>query len=330
MVTSKFGCILERVMRPLVQTRYLLIGSAFFTAILVMVGFGCSPKSDALLPPPTTDNSDQIVGDEQSYNEFLDISYTQIPGVSTNLTSLDIYTPQIGQNHPIIIYIHGGSWVTGDKSNVDNKPQAFTDAGYLFVSINYRLSPAVKHPSHVQDIAKAIAWVYQNATLYDGDASKLTLVGHSAGAHLAALIATNEQYLQTEGLDLNVIDSVVLLDGIGYDLLRLIESIDFTSFPIYTIPFGSDSVMWADASPIKHVSSNKGIPAFLLIYVEGSTSTQLDAQLFADKLIEAGVQATMVAASGVTHSTLNENLGLPQDDITDQVMKFILDKNNAG
>jgi len=275
-------------------------------------------------------SQEQAIGDPSSddtvingYDKVLNVAYAQIPGVETDLASLDLYIPKSGQGHPVVIYIHGGAWVSGDKSNIDYKPEAFTSQGYIFISINYRLSPDVQHPLHVQDIAKAIAWVYNNCADYGGDNSNIWLIGHSAGAHLAALVATDETRLEAEGLDLSVLNGVILLDGLGYNIPRLFEVYNLTSLPLYVIPFGADPEDWADASPVRHIDSSKGIPAFLLIYVEGSTSTQQDAELFAEQLRQADISATTVEALAKTHSSLNKEIGLPDDDITSTIMAFI-------
>ena len=266
-------------------------------------------------------SSDGIV--INGYDEVLNVTYAQIPSVETNLTSLDLYIPKSGQDHPIVIYIHGGAWVSGDKSNIDYKPEVFTSQGYIFISINYRLSPDVQHPVHVQDVARAIAWVYNNCAVYGGDSGNIWLIGHSAGAHLAALVATDETRLEAEGLDLSVLDGVILLDGLGYNIPRLFEVYNLTSLPLYVIPFGADPEDWADASPVAHVNSGKSIPAFLLIYVEGSTSTQQDAELFAEQLRQADISTTMVEALAKTHSSLNKEIGLPDDDVTSKILAFI-------
>jgi arylformamidase len=280
---------------------------------------------------------DQAIDDSLSggtvtsvYDEVLNIVYTQIPGVDSNLTSLDLYIPKSGHDHSIVIYIHGGSWVSGDKSNVEQKPELFTSQGYIFVSVNYRLSPNIQHPVHVQDVAKAVAWVYNNCADYGGDNSNIILIGHSAGAHLAALVATDETRLEAEGLDLTILNGVILLDGLGYDIPRLIETYNLTSLPLYVIPFGADPEGWADASPVIHVNSGKGIPAFMLIYVENSTSTQQAAELLAEQLRQADTNATTVEALAKTHSSLNKDIGLAGDQITGNIMAFIANLHSVN
>ena len=91
-----------------------------------------------------------------------------------------------------MVYVHGGGWKRGDKSRVGEKVEFFTGRGWVFVSVNYRLLPEGAHPANVNDVARALAWVHDHATDYGGDPDRLFLMGHSAGAHLAALVATSE------------------------------------------------------------------------------------------------------------------------------------------
>jgi len=119
---------------------------------------------------------------------------------------LDIFTPAEGKNHPVVIYIHGGGWHSGDKAEVHNKPKALTDRGFVLASINYRLwtppwsksfpgTVTLKHQA--QDVAKAIRWVHDHSRDYGGDPATLIVMGHSAGAHLSALVCTDERYLKS-------------------------------------------------------------------------------------------------------------------------------------
>ena len=91
---------------------------------------------------------------------FKDIPYTVIKDVDPNFTSLDIYTPLRGEHFPVIVFIHGGTWVLGDKGRLNEKIKSFVKANYVYISINYRLSPDVQHPLHAIDVAKAVTWIY--------------------------------------------------------------------------------------------------------------------------------------------------------------------------
>src|SRR5688572_1526679 len=135
--------------------------------------------------------------EDASFIKVSDIKYASYPKTDPSLNTLNVYMPKRGSNSPILIWIHGGSWSQGDKEEVQSKAEYFTSKGYIFVSVNYRLSPKVKHPVHVQDVANAIMWVYKNAKHYSADQRKIFLMGHSAGAHLAALVSIDGGYLRS-------------------------------------------------------------------------------------------------------------------------------------
>src|SRR5712691_10558282 len=117
---------------------------------------------------------------------------------------LDVYSPQNAKNLPVVFWIHGGGWQTGDKTDVQIKPQAFMDKGFVFVSTNYRLLPSVDMATLVRDVAKSIHWVHDHIAEFGGDPKRLLIMGHSAGAQLAALICTDDRYLEAEGLSLAI------------------------------------------------------------------------------------------------------------------------------
>src|SRR5262245_50645690 len=132
--------------------------------------------------------------------------------------TLDVYAAADGKNRPVAIWIHGGGWHSGDKSEVGHKPQALVERGFVFVSINYRLWPTVTIREIAQDVARAIRWTHEHAADYGGDPKRLIVLGHSAGAQLAALVCTDERYLSDEKLSFAVIKGCVPVDGDTFDL----------------------------------------------------------------------------------------------------------------
>src|SRR5262245_1744620 len=95
---------------------------------------------------------------------------------------VDIYSPEGAKNLPVVFWIHGGGWQTGDRTNVQVKPQAFVDKGFVFVSTGYRLLTNVDMGTIFRDIAKSVRWVHDHATEYGGDPNRFLVMGHSAGA----------------------------------------------------------------------------------------------------------------------------------------------------
>ena len=249
-----------------------------------------------------------VRSNEINYKDFLNISYKEIPDSDISLTSLDIYTPEKGKKNPVMVFIHGGAWQIGDKSYHGNKAIAFTDKGYVFVSINYRLSPDVMHPSHVEDTASALAWIYKNIEDYGGDREKIYIMGHSAGASIGALVATSEKYLQKEGLDLNILKGVILLDGAGYNMEEVKELNEKFYSRIYEPAFGDDPEVLKDASPVLFISSDKGIPPFLIFYIEKRPLGSYSSKNLAEKLENCGIYAELVPIYDKTHGTLSKDI----------------------
>ncbi len=263
------------------------------------------------------------------WQEVRDIQYADRPGTPVYLASLDLYIPPSGADFPVVIWVHGGGWQIGDKRNVGVKPQAFTDAGYILVSVNYRLSPAVTHPAHVEDVAAAIAWVHRGIAAYGGDPDRIFLIGHSAGAHLVALVATDESYLAAHGLDLSVLAGVVCLDGAGYDIPTHMARGGLVSL-LYLQAFGRAPEVWRQASPITHVAPGKGIPPFLLVYAGVRAVSREMSLQFAASLQQAGVPAELYHAWDKDHEGVNRDLGLPGDEMTAQVFAFLAAAQQAG
>ena len=113
---------------------------------------------------------------------------------------LDVYAPTKGKDLPVVVWIHGGGWRRGDKADVHNKPKAFVDKGFVLVSISYRFVPKVTVNEIAGDVAKAIRWTHDHAKDYGGDPNTIIVMGHSAGAQLAALVCTDDRYLKAEKL----------------------------------------------------------------------------------------------------------------------------------
>jgi acetyl esterase/lipase len=237
--------------------------------------------------------------------------------------TLDVYAPAEGRNHPVIVWIHGGGWQAGDKKEVGEKPQASVDKGFVFVSINYRLLPdraTIKQMAG--DVAKAIRWTYDHAKDFGGDPDTLLVMGHSAGAQLAALVCTDESYLKDEKLSFAIIKGCVPVDGDTYDVPLQIATVEQTRADRYKQKFG-DVESQRDLSPVTHVARGKNIPSFLILHVADHPETKAQSQRLAKALQEAGVSAKAYPAEGKNHTTINSELGLPGDRPTQALFEFL-------
>jgi arylformamidase len=236
--------------------------------------------------------------------------------------TLDVYAPTEGKDHPVVFWIHGGGWQAGDKKEVQAKPQAFVDKGFVFVSTNYRFVPNVTIQEIARDIAKSIRWVHDHAKDYGGDPNTMLVMGHSAGAQLAALICTDDRYLKAEGLSLAIIKGCVPVDGDTYDVPMQIASVDQRNADGYKRKFG-DADSQKDLSPVTHVAKGKGIPPFLILHVAEHPETKAQSQRLARALQEAGVSAKAYPADGKTHNSINNDLGTPDDKPSQALFAFV-------
>ncbi len=244
---------------------------------------------------------------------------------------LDVYAPKNAKNRPVVFWIHGGGWQTGDKTDVQRKPRVFVEKGFVFVSANYRLLPKVDMATIVRDVAKAIRWVHDHVGEYGGDPNRLLVMGHSAGAQLAALVCTDERYLKAEGLSLAIVKGCVPVDGDTYDVPAIIATAE-TRWRVHGLPrakfghrekFGNDPAKHRDFSAVTHVARGKGIPPFLILYVAGHPDTSAQAQRLGNVLKAAGVPVTLFGARETTHNKLNADLGLPDDPATRALNEFL-------
>src|SRR5947207_629044 len=244
---------------------------------------------------------------------------------------LDVYSPKGAKDLPVVFWIHGGGWQTGDKKDVQLKPQAFTGKGFVFVSTNYRLLPAVDMGTIVRDVAKAVRWTHDHAAEHGGDPNRLFVMGHSAGAQLAALICTDDRYLKAEGLSLAVIKGCVPVDGDTFDVPAIIETAE-TRWRVHGLPkakfghrekFGNDPEKHRDFSAVTHVAKEKGIPPFLILHVAGHPDTTAQAQRLGNVLKDAGIPATVFAAKETTHAKINADLGKLDDPATKALFEFV-------
>lgn len=244
---------------------------------------------------------------------------------------LDVYSPQRAKDLPVVFWIHGGGWQTGDKSEIQVKPQAFVDKGFVFVSTNYRLLPHVDMATIVRDIAKSIRWVHNHIAEYGGDPERLFIMGHSAGAQLAALICIDDRYLKAEGLSLAILKGCVPVDGDTFDVPAIIETAE-TRWRVHGLPpakfghrekFGNDPAKHRDFSAVTHVAKDKGIPPFLILYVSGHPDTTAQALRLETVLKNAGLSAAVFGAKETTHSKINADLGKSDDPATKALFAFL-------
>lgn len=257
--------------------------------------------------------------------EIHDIPYLKDAGP---LQKLDLYLPDAKSSspRPVLIAIHGGGWAIGDKSNrgfVKPKIPWLNSEGFIVASINYRLSPAVTHPAHIQDVCAAIAWVQKNIAKHGGDPKQIYLLGHSAGAHLAALAAVDQVRIKAAGIDPSGFRGVILLDGVAYDVPHQIES----SSPkkklsnMYIAAFTADPATQRDASPALKITRKS--PPFLILHIARRPSSSSQSKRLSEALKKSGGWTSLIPIAGKNHASINRDLGKAGDPTTKAVAAFL-------
>lgn len=162
---------------------------------------------------------------------------------------------------PLVVFVHGGSWMSGDKHQYRWVGQALAQLGFVAVLANYGLMPSVRFPDFANDVAAAVAFAHAHAAEWGGDASRLFLMGHSAGAHLTALVTYDERYLARHGLTPALIAGYVGLSG-PYDFQL--------NTPLLRGTFAGTAEREHDAQPVNFVSGSA--PRSLLVMGRDDTT----------------------------------------------------------
>jgi acetyl esterase/lipase len=209
--------------------------------------------------------------------------------------SLDIYLPPAGISHKVMFFVHGGAWSSGDKDMYGSIGYFYAKNGFITVLIDHRLSPEVSHPSHIEDVALAFSWTKKNIANYGGNPNNIYICGHSSGAHLVSLLATNKKYLAKEGLSRSDISGVIAISGI----YKIGLNLNIAGYG-YVFPTKTDKY---DASPINFIE--EGIPPFLIMYAEKDITTLGRQAINFHKAIKnKGVVHPLYCAKGENHSTI--------------------------
>lgn len=245
---------------------------------------------------------------------------------SDKLQKLDVYLPlgSKARKRPVHIFVHGGAWKIGNKKRFSSHAKLNTDQGIIFVSINYRLSPKDKHPAHVEDCARAVKWVYDNIGAYGGDVNRIHISGHSAGAHLVALLGTKGKYLREYGLSPSILKTVIPVDTASFDFTTPATGRGENIMPrIIAKTFGSSEAQLKAASPLFHVKS-KNAPRFMMFVTSERADAVAQTAAFNKALGDAGTYSTMKVIQGFSHSEMSKAMGDPNSPIAQGVLKAIL------
>ena len=188
-----------------------------------------------------------------------DIDYIDGVDYADNKDRLDVHMPVGVSNAPVFVFFHGGALQNGSKDAGNGLGATLGHQGIVVVSANYRLSPGVMHPAHLEDAAAAVAWTVANIGSHGGDPSRVFIGGHSAGAYLAAQLSLDPSYLRAHGLDLSNIRGTVPISPFLY--------VEEVAPDRPKTVWGTDEAVWRQASVKPYIGSDK--QPMLLVYADG-------------------------------------------------------------
>ena len=276
---------------------------------LVTMLMGCAPLSalNTLVP-------------ESGFSVTRDIVFSNFPR-----DKLDVYQPTSTASastlKPVVVFFYGGAWDSGEKSSYLFVAEALTSRGYVVVVPDYRLYPEVTFPAYMDDAARAVKWTFDNVAKYGGDPDKLFVMGHSAGAQLAALLAYDATYLDRAAIDKRRIRGVVSLAG-PLDFLPLTEAkMEF----IFPVPVRRES------QPINFITGKE--PPTLLLHGTADTRVGIhNSRNLAARITERGGVVETTYYPEIGHVGLLLALAAPLRNgkpVLDRVAKFIDERATA-
>lgn len=246
-----------------------------------------------------------------------DVPYLQGARYADNKAKLDLYLPEGRRNAPVIVSYYGNQLMGGDKSEDAYVGRRFAGAGFVTVVVNYRLSPAVSHPAHVQDAAASLAWVKRHISEYGGNSDQVFIIGYSAGAYLAALLSTDPRYLAAHNLTPGDIRGVVPVSAFYWVERRGVAPDRDKSV------WGNDRNVWVDASPAHHLQA--GLPPMLILYAERDEDWRREQNVeIATAMKAAGntsVEIAMIANRN--HATIWSRVGNEGDETAEHIIRFV-------
>ncbi|OGO81606.1 MAG: hypothetical protein A2Y21_09110 [Clostridiales bacterium GWC2_40_7] len=251
--------------------------------------------------------------------DYFDVAYGSDP-----LQMLDVHHLKSGRKlKPVIFYIHGGGWNSGDKNFSRFFGPSFLPMGYTLVSVNYRLIPKNPYPAQIEDCAAALKWVVDNMEKYGGDPFRIAVIGDSAGGHLAGLLVAGQKWHQSFGIDINRVKCWVPISGdhdlglkenyYGKMMQDMAEMFDFEKNK-------------ADASPVNHVTGREP-PSLIIHGGDDWLVPKTNSLVMYDKLKGKGAQTELQVVEGYMHCNMTTEFGnmghKPTEIISNYLNRYI-------
>ena len=245
-----------------------------------------------------------------------DVPFLQGAGYADDKDKLDLYLPEGRTNAPVIVSYYGNQLMGGDKSEDEFVGRRFATAGFLTAVVNYRLSPSVSHPAHVQDAAASFAWVKRHIKEYGGDPDRVFVIGYSAGGYLAALLSTDPRYLAAHKLSPRDIRGAVPVSAFYWVERRGVAPDRDKRV------WGTDQKVWVDASPAHHLRADA--PPMLILYADRDEDwrRQQNVEVAAAMKAAGNAKVEIAMIRDRNHATIWSRVAGEGDDTAERIIRF--------
>ncbi len=233
---------------------------------------------------------------------------------------LDVYQPDrsgglFAKKKPVVIYIHGGGWVVGNRKRVYNMPSWLTSKGYVFVALDYRKIPNTTIDGQVRDVTAAVAWARRNIRKYGGDPNRMVLMGHSAGAHLSALVAAQGKA--------NGLRGIIPNDVQAYDLLAYATKRGSIG-SMFGKAFTDEPKNWIKWSPATYARKTRRMPPHLILYSRSQGERRRSISVgYANLIRGLGTKTEIFHGTAYSHGAIAARLGRQGDAASAAIERFL-------
>jgi dienelactone hydrolase len=265
-------------------------------------------------------SSQEIQGYDTSNVKYeWDIYYTE---EKDSLQSLDVYWNSKLKNDKVLLFVHGGGWLSGDKKQYREMAAHLAEKGITVVLTNYRLSPKVKYPVHTEDAAAAINWTFNFINNYNGDNKNIYLMGHSAGGHIASLVVCDEKFLTKYNLNLGNIAGAITISGV----FEIKPQEGGATEKYLGMVFGNDETIWKKASCKTYINeaAKDKLPGFLISWSNEEEGLIInESKNIIEEFKGAGIKFQSYIFEGKNHYNFINELKNKESGFFEKVMQFM-------
>jgi len=255
-------------------------------------------------------------------NRELDIFYTD---EKDTLRSVDVFWSNNSNDANVIVFVHGGGWLSGDKKQYREMAESLASSGMTVVLVNYRLSPKVKFPTHLEDVCAALAWTINSVSNYNGDPNKIFLMGHSAGGYLITMAVCDDEYINLYDIAPSDIAGIITISGV----FEIKTQEGGATKKYLGMVFGSDEEIWKEATCQNYINESRNdIPQILISWTEDENDLIKNESLsLIDALNTAGLQYQTFVFEGSDHNAYVTKLQDPESNFSKEFAEFIEQSN---